>query len=102
MRPANCASSSGHSGAVPFVADARRQPVIAEGAVALLADQTGVFQQAEVARDAGLREAEDAGQLGDVEAVARQHAQQPEPRFVAQQAEERGRLFHIYNVDESM
>ena len=64
--------------------------------VALLADQPGVLEQAEVARHAGLRQAEDAGQLGDVEAIPRQHPQQAEPRLVAEQAEEGGRLFHIY------
>ena len=41
-----------------------------------------------MARDPGLREAENAGQLGDVEAIARQHAQQAEARLVAEQAEE--------------
>ena len=49
-----------------------------------------------MARDPGLREAEDAGELGDVEPVAREHPQQAKPRLVAQQAKERGGLFHIY------
>jgi hypothetical protein len=49
-----------------------------------------------VARDAGLRQPEDAGELLDVEAVLVEHAQQPQPGLVSQQAVERGRLFHIY------
>ena len=49
-----------------------------------------------MARHARLREAEDAGQLLDVEAVLVEHAQQPQPGLVPQQAVERGRLFHIY------
>ena len=49
-----------------------------------------------MARHPGLRQAEDAGQLGDVEPIARQHAQQPQPRLVAEQAKERGGVFHIY------
>jgi len=49
-----------------------------------------------VARDARLREAEDAGQLGDVQAFFRQDAQEPQPGLVAEQPVERGDLFHIY------
>ncbi len=94
--PANCASSSGHSGPWPLSWTAGRQPVVGEGAVAFLADQPGVLEQAEMARDPGLREAEDAGQLGDVEAVAREHAEQAQPGLVAEQAKERGGVFHIY------
>ena len=45
---------------------------------------------------AGLGEPEDAGELGHVEPIPRQHPQEPQPRLVAEQAEERGRLFHIY------
>ena len=49
-----------------------------------------------MARHARLREAEDAGQLLDVEPVLVEHPQQPQPGLVAQQPVERGRLFHIY------
>src|SRR5204862_8235973 len=35
------------------------EPVIAESAVALLRDQTGLLEQTEMPRDAGLRQAED-------------------------------------------
>ena len=47
-------------------------------------------------RHARLREPEDAGQLGDVQPLARQHPQQPQPRLVAEQPVERRRLLHIY------
>ena len=94
--PANCASSSGHSGACAVVAHGGREPVVGVGAVALLADQAGVLQQAEMPGHARLRQPENAGQLVDVEAVAREHPQQPQPGLVAQQAIERGGLFHIY------
>ena len=52
-----------------------------------------------MARHARLREPEDAGQLLDVEAIVVEHAEQPQPGLVAQQPVERGRVFHIYNVD---
>jgi hypothetical protein len=81
---------------VPVVAHVGRQPVIGVGAVALLADQPGVLEQPEMTRDAGLGQAEDAGELGDVEAVRRQHAQEPEARLVAEEAEERRRVLHIH------
>ncbi len=86
----------GPQGTRVAVADGRRQPVVAERAVTLLADQPGFLQQSEMPGDAGLRQAENAGQLGDVEAIPRQDAQQAEPRLVAQQAEERRGLLHIY------
>ena len=47
-------------------------------------------------RDARLRQAEDAGELGDVQALAAQDAQQAQPRLVAEQPVERRRLTHIY------
>src|SRR5689334_13854895 len=74
----------------------RRRAVVAEAAVALLGDQARILEQAEVPRHAGLREAQDAGQLGDVEALAREHPQQPQPRLVAEQPVQRRGFFHIY------
>ena len=41
-----------------------------------------------MARHARLRHAQDRGQFRDVEGLARQHAQQPQPGLVAQQAQE--------------
>ena len=41
-------------------------------------------------------EAEDAGELLDVEPVLVQHTQQPQAGFIAQQTIERGLRFHIY------
>src|SRR6185503_5347660 len=81
---------------VVVAAEGGRQAVVAEPAVALLADQPGVLEHAEVARYARLRQAEHAGELGDVEALARQHSQQAQARLVAKQPIQRRRLFHIY------
>src|SRR5439155_20756952 len=79
-----------------LVEEAWREPVIAETAVALFGHEPGLLEEPEVARDARLREAEDAGQLGDVQAFFRQDAQEPQPGLVAEQPVERGDLFHIY------
>ncbi len=49
-----------------------------------------------MAGHARLGDAEDAGELRDVEPVAAQNAQQPQPRLVPQQPEQRGGLTHIY------
>ena len=82
--------------AVAVLAHARCQAVIAEGPASLFGHQTGIFQQAEVARDTGLRQAENPSQLGHVEAILSQHTQETEPRLIAEQPEEGGRLLHIY------
>ena len=95
-RTARTARSSIVASAASPLVERRRQAVVAEAAVALLADQPGVLQQAEMPRDARLRQAEDAGQLGDVQALAREHPQQAQPRLVAEQPVERRRLLHIY------
>jgi hypothetical protein len=47
-------------------------------------------------RHAGLRQPQDARQLGDVQPLLRQHAQQAQPRFVAEQAVQQGGGLHIY------
>ena len=91
---ANSASSSGHSGSSPPAGPGaggsrsrcRRAP----------RDQAGVLEQPEVPRHARLGQPEDAGELDDVEAVERQRPQQPQPRRVAQQPEERRDRFHIH------
>ena len=62
----------------------------------LFNDEPGLLEETQVARDAGLREAENAGQFLDVEAVLVEHAQQAEARLVAKQPVESGRAFHIY------
>ena len=82
--------------AVTVVTGLRRQLVIGICAVAVLADEAGLLEHSQVTRDAGLREAEHAGELADVEPVLRQHTQEPEPRFVAQETEQRRRILHIY------
>ncbi len=79
-----------------LVEEAGRQPVIAEAAVALFGHEPGLLEEPEVARDARLREAEDAGELGDVQAFFRQHAQEPQPGLIAEQPVERRGLSHIY------
>ncbi len=76
---------------VAIGAQGGRKGVVGEAGVLLLDNQAGIFQQAEMARHAGLREAEDAGQLRDVQPLARQHPQQPEPGLVAEQPVERRR-----------
>ena len=82
--------------ALAVVAHAGGEAVEAVGAVAFFDDEAGVLQQAEVARDARLGQAENAGQFLDVETVLVEHAQQAQPGLVAEQPVERGRLFHIY------
>ena len=81
---------------MPLSRTAGREAIEAVGAVALFDDELRFLEQAEMARHARLREAEDAGQLLDVEPVLVEHAQQPQPGLVPQQPIERGRLFHIY------
>ena len=60
------------------------------------AHQAGVLEQAQVARHPGLRQAEDAGQFRDVEAVQAERPQQPQPRRVAEDAESGRDLIDIY------
>ena len=80
----------------------RGQAVIGVAGVLLLADQAGVLQQPEMARDAGLRQTEDAGEFGDVQPFAIEHAQQAQPGLVAEQTVERGHLTHIINLHQLM
>ena len=49
-----------------------------------------------MARDARLRQAEDPRQLGDVEALARQEAEQPEAGLVAEQPVDACGMVHIH------
>src|SRR5439155_22867232 len=60
------------------------QPVVAEAAVLLLLNERRVFQQAQMARYARLRQAKDPRQLRDVEPLTRQYPQQAQPPFVAE------------------
>jgi len=48
-----------------------------------------------VARDAGLRDGQDVGELGDIETVVGENAEQTEPRRVSEEPEERRRSNHI-------
>ena len=93
-----CDSSSGHSGPNPFAPSrsAGADAVIGEAGLPLFRDQPGVLEQAEVARHARLRQPEDAGQFRDVQPLAAQQPQQPQPHLVAEQPEHRGRRMHIY------
>ena len=77
------------SEAVLRIGQRRRGPEVGEAALALLADQPRVLQQAEVPRHAGLRDAEDRGQLRDVQPLGMQHPQEPQPDVVAEKAEQR-------------
>jgi hypothetical protein len=81
---------------VPLVAQRAREAVVAEAAVLLLFDEPGLLEQPEVPRHARLGEAEDARQLRDVEAFAREDANQPQPRLVAEQPVKGGDVPHIY------
>jgi hypothetical protein len=49
-----------------------------------------------VSRDVGLRDVEDARQLGNVEAVPREDAEEPQTRRIGKKAKKRRRLLHIY------
>src|SRR6185295_7669661 len=64
-------------------------------AVALLLDEAALLEEAQVTRDAGLGDAEDRGQLADVQPLLLEEAQDAQAGFVAQQPEEGGRRFHI-------
>ena len=72
------------------VARRPRETVVDVDAVAVLGHEAGVFEQAEMPRHARLRQPEDAGELGDVEAVGGERPQQPEAGGVAEHAEEGG------------
>ena len=72
------------------------EAVVGEPAGGLLGDQACVFEEPEVPRDAGLRQAEHGGELRDVEALPGEHPEQPEPDGFSEQAVERGGLNHIY------
>ena len=78
--------------AVLAASERRRGPEVGEAAFALLDDEPGVLEQAEVPRHAGLGDSEDARQLADVQALGRQQAQNAQPGVVAEQPEEAGGL----------
>ena len=69
----------------------RVEAEVGVAAFALLDDQPGILQQAQVPGHAGLRDAEDARQLAHVEPLGRQQAQNPQPGVVAEQLEQAGR-----------
>ncbi len=81
---------------VRAVAERVGDPVVGVAGLPLLRDQRRVLEQAEMAGDAGLGEAEDAGQLGDVEALVSQQPQEPQPDVVSEEPEERRSANHIY------
>ena len=78
------------------VGERRREAIVGEAAVALFGDEARLLQETQMPRNARLRQPEDAGELGDVQPLARQDAQQPQPRLVAEQAVEGRRMSHIY------
>ena len=94
----NCAWSSGHSGPKPLSASwqAGREAIPGVDALALLGDEAGLLQHAEVARHARLRETEDAGELRDVQPLGRQQPQEAQPGVVSQQTVEGAAQLHIY------
>ena len=74
-----------------------RQPVINETCFALLRDEAGVLQEAQVPGDARLGNAQNPGQLADIETVLDQNPQKAQPRPVRKQPKEaRGALHNIY------
>ena len=61
-----------------------------------LLHQAVVSEQPEVPRHARLGDAEDAGELRDIQAFSGQHPQDPQARLVAEQPEQGRRVLHIY------
>ena len=84
------------SEAVVGVLEAGREAIPGVDALALLGDESGLLQHAEVARHARLRETEDARELRDVQPLARQQSQEAEPGVVSQQTVEGAAQLHIY------
>jgi hypothetical protein len=82
--------------AVAGIADVRCDSKVGESGFALFGDKAGVLQQPEMARNAGLRDAENAGELAHVQALRGDEPQQPQPRGVAEEPEERAGVLHIY------
>lgn len=74
-----------------FVGD----PVVDVAAFPLLANQTGVLEQTQMARDAGLSDAKNSCQLTDVEAVLGQDAEDAQSGAIGKQAEEVGGVLQI-------
>ena len=73
------------------------EPVVDVSAFWFLDDEPRFSEEPQMARHPGLCDAQDAGQLADIEAILRQHAQQSEAGAVGQQAKEsRGALHCIY------
>src|SRR6185503_2410981 len=70
------------------------EAVVGPAAVALLLDEAAFLQQAQVAGDAGLGDAEDRSELAHVEPLLLEEPQDAQPGLVAEQAEEGGRFFH--------
>ena len=91
---ANCASSSAQSGPCAVGASLVREPVVDEPASRSSTTSPASFSRPRCRETPGLGDAENAGQLADVEAVLRQHAQQAEAGAVGQQAEEGGSALH--------
>jgi hypothetical protein len=81
---------------VAAVAQLRREAVVREAAVALLGHEPCLFEQAEMPRHAGLCQPEDAGELGHVQALPGEDAQQTQTRLVPEQPVERRCSLHIY------
>ena len=80
------------------VEQGRGETIEGKTAPAFFDDEAGFLQQAQMARDTGLRDAEHRRQLGHVQpsVFSGQHAQQPKPHFVAQAAVQLAGLLHIH------
>ena len=72
------------------------KPIPAVDPFPLLHDQAGFLEQAEVSRHAGLRQAENASELRDVQPLGRKQPQQAQPGVVTQEAEQGRAGQHIY------
>ncbi len=81
---------------VETAANVRRNGVVGEAGLAILADEPAVLEQPEMARHTRLGNAENAGQLGHVQPLLAQQPEQPQPDVVAEQPIEGRRLNHIY------
>ncbi len=83
-------------GAYGSVGRLEGQPVVREACFAFLAHEADVLQEAEMPGHAGLGDAQDSCELGDVQALAVEQAQQPQAGVVAEKPVQRSSGCHIY------
>ena len=67
---------------IDALADGRGEAVVRESGFAFFGDEAGVLEESEMPRDTRLRDAENTGELGDVQALGRQQSQHAQPHVV--------------------